>query len=687
MLAGVSLAAAGRKSEALEKLRQSCSMADEMGLAIVRAEARAEIVRVLDTGGPSVEAARMASEAAALLNEMARTLPEAEDRHSFMSVKWRQEILQRAAASSSTLSEASTGKTDVSRQEPARVMPTATEGAAQTSPDRPAEPAGGDLRSSVTQLLEEALRAISCDRGLLLLMGPGGASDVVVARGLESESIADAESYCRAVIDRAAQGEEILVVDTSRDERFRERRSVRMFHIVSIICVPLKLGPRAMGALYLDSRAGGRLLREEDLAVARSVADRMTARIRDAWEQERRREEALLRQRNDCQTYRLDAIVGDSPAMKKLFQVLEAVIASDCNVLIMGESGSGKELAARAIHFSGRRKMMPFVPVDCGALQDSLVESEFFGYRHGAFTGAESDRKGLFEEADGGTLFLDEITNTSTYFQSKLLRVLQSGEFRRIGDTSPRKVDVRIVAASNANVEDVISRGGFREDLYYRLNVVTVRVPPLRERLEDVPALAEQMAKAYCKKESTAFRGIGESALRALGSYRWPGNVRELKNAVESALVLSRDGAVRREFLPEPLRGGSFEEIRHLLRDGALEIGTVDRPVLPEPGTGEPPRRTSAQGENAAMERSAPSATSSPDAEASGISGWVTEDERSRLDQEDARERIVDALQRAGGDKSLAARILGCSRMTLYRRMRRLGIDYGTGRPEESPPA
>ena len=264
---------------------------------------------------------------------------------------------------------------------------------------------------------------------------------------------------------------------------------------------------------------------------------------------------------------------------------------------------------------------------------------------------------------------------------------------------------MRIVAASNANVEDVISRGGFREDLYYRLNVVTVRVPPLRERLEDVPALAEQMAKAYCKKESIAFRGIGESALRALGSYRWPGNVRELKNAVESALVLSRDGAVRREFLPEPLRGGSFEEIRHLLRDGALEIGTADRPGLKQPGPGdgpgETPRRFSAGEETAAIEsggppreeavpavaRSALSGTSSPDAETSGPSGWMTEDERARLDREDTRERIVDALQRAGGDKSLAARMLGCSRMTLYRRMRRLGIDYGTGQSEELPPA
>jgi Nif-specific regulatory protein len=483
-------------------------------------------------------------------------------------------------------------------------------------------------------------------------LDPDGASEIVIARGLESESIQDARSYCRTVIDQAAQGEEILIVDTSRDERFRHRQSVSLFHIVSIICVPLRLGPRVMGALYLDSRAGGRLLRDEDLCAARTVADHMAARIRDAWEFERLREEALLKQKSLCQTYRLDTIIGEAPVMKKVFRVLEAVIASDCNVLIMGESGTGKELAARAIHFSGRRRMSPFLPVDCGALQDSLVESEFFGYRRGAFTGADTDKKGLFEEADGGTLFLDEITNTSTLFQAKLLRVLQSGEFRRIGDTSPRKVDVRIVAATNANLEDAIQAGRFRDDLYYRLNVVTVRIPPLRERREDIPPLAEQLAVDFCSREKITYRGIGDSALRGLQGYSWPGNVRELKNALESALIMSRDGAVRREFLPEQLHGGSFEEIRDLLRESAGD------PQLPS--------------EQGAADEAARNGPTRP-------AGWVTSEDRTRQNESDDRTRILQALKRAGGDKSLAARILGVSRMTLYRKMRKLGIDYATG--------
>jgi len=479
---------------------------------------------------------------------------------------------------------------------------------------------------------------------MVFLIAPDGSSEIVVARGLETESIQDARSYCRTVIDRAAQGEEILVVDTARDERYRDRHSVSLFQIVSIVCVPLKFGHKVTGALYLDSRAGGRLLREEDLRAARAMAARMTGSIRAAWDRDRQREEALLRQKQLCQIYRLDAILGDSPVMKKTYRVLEAVIASDCNVLVTGESGTGKELAARAIHYSGRRKMAPFVTVDCGALPDTLVESELFGYRKGAFTGAEEDKPGLFEEADGGTLFLDEITNTTTLFQSKLLRVLQTGELRRIGDTTPRKVDVRIVAATNTDLEKMVQEGKFREDLFYRLNVVTVKMPPLRERGGDAAALAENFARAYCEKEKLAYRGIGESALRRIQEHAWPGNVRELKNAVESALVLSRDGAVRREFLPEALRGESYEEIRGLLNDSVA------------------------------------TSTAGPGPSAESGAGWLTEDEIQKVGQLEERARILDALARAAGDKSLAATILGCSRMTLYRRMQKLAIDYRAGR-------
>jgi len=694
---GMALRAAEKVVEAECAIIEARTIADEIGLALVRARSRAELMALYERRGDGSLANQLAAEAAELLNAMARTLPEAEDRQCFLAVPWREAVLQRhetaqraaqhSAADSaildSTLSSSidETGGRSISQEEarrslpadPAReaaLSPKLQESASAARPSRATPPptddssAPRDLRSTLAMLLEESHRSVGSDRGMVFLIAPDGTSEIVVARGLESESIEDARSYCRSVIDRAAQGEEILVIDTARDERFRDRHSVGLFHIVSIICLPLRVGTKVMGALYLDSRAGGRLLREDDLRAARAMAARMNGSIRAAWDQERRREEALLRQKVLCQTYRLDAIIGDSHAMRKAYRVLEAVIASDCNVLVTGESGTGKELAARAIHFSGRRKMSPFVAVDCGALPDALVESELFGYRKGAFTGADADKRGLFEEADGGTLFLDEITNTSTLFQSKLLRVLQAGELRRVGDTTPRKVDVRIIAATNADLEETIRAGRFREDLFYRLNVVTVTMPPLRERAEDIPALAEQFAHAFCEKEKIAYRGVGDSALKALSSHPWPGNVRELKNAIEAALILSRDGAVRRDFLPESIRGGSFEEIRGLLHEGAPGEDGSGSPTTDTPSPAAEPGREAAD---------ARGASASPE-------GWLTEDELNKVRQLEERVRILDALGRAEGDKSLAASILGCSRMTLYRRMRKLGIEYSAGR-------
>ncbi|MBI3447754.1 MAG: sigma 54-interacting transcriptional regulator [Acidobacteria bacterium] len=684
LITGIALSLEGRYSEARAALEACRDSADEIGLATLRARSRAVLADVASILGKEDFGHECLLESAAIIKATAKSLPDLLDRQRFLAVSWRRRVLE--CVGSITLGSSELGETvpnsmdvgdasssdrrtkldllpevELNRRVTSEVLSDSnqskdfqiacerpsTSGIVMdlTSPTKLATSLDPpDLRTTITHLLEESLRAIACDRGMVFLIAPDGSTEIVVARGLENESIQDARSYCRTVIDRAAQGEEILVVDTARDERYRDRHSVSLFQIVSIVCVPLKFGHKVTGALYLDSRAGGRLLREEDLRAARAMAARMTGSIRVAWDRDRQREEALLRQKQLCQIYRLDAILGDSAVMKKTYRVLEAVIASDCNVLVTGESGTGKELAARAIHFSGRRKMAPFVTVDCGALPDTLVESELFGYRKGAFTGAEEDKRGLFEEADGGTLFLDEITNTTTLFQSKLLRVLQTGELRRIGDTTPRKVDVRIVAATNTDLERAVQESKFREDLFYRLNVVTVKMPPLRERAGDAAALAEQFARAFCEKEKIAYRGIGESALRRIREHAWPGNVRELKNAVESALVLSRDGAVRREFLPESLRGGSYEEIRDLLSDPGP--GSAGEPA-PEAGSGK---------------------------------GWLTEDELRKVSQLEERARIVDALARAAGDKSLAASILGCSRMTLYRRMQKLGIDYRAGR-------
>jgi len=248
-------------------------------------------------------------------------------------------------------------------------------------------------------------------------------------------------------------------------------------------------------------------------------------------------------------------LIGTSPRMRDLFALLSKVADSASTVLILGESGTGKELAARAVHDNSPRKTKPFVAVNCGAIPETLIESELFGHAKGAFTGAVGERAGLFEQAQGGTLFLDEIGELPLAMQTRLLRVLQEREVRRVGGSSTKKVDVRVLAASNRDLAEQVKEGSFREDLYYRINVVQVTMPPLRERIEDIPLLIEHLAA----KHGLIAAGSGiitSEALKCLMNYQFPGNVRELENIVERSLVLSRD-KITLESLPTPVRGSA----------------------------------------------------------------------------------------------------------------------------------
>jgi DNA-binding NtrC family response regulator len=248
--------------------------------------------------------------------------------------------------------------------------------------------------------------------------------------------------------------------------------------------------------------------------------------------------------------------------------------------LILGESGTGKELIARAIHEHSARATHPFVAVDCGALTETILASELFGHVRGAFTGAVSDKKGVFEEAQGGTCFLDEIGNLNLNTQSKLLRVLQEHEIKRVGSTRPIKIDARVIAATNKNLDELVKRGEYRDDLFYRLNVVTLAVPPLRDRREDIPALARHFLRRYQPGSGKASISISREAMQRLTAYSWPGNVRELENVIERALVLSRECVIMPEDLPAEVRNRAGEKIPAMAQGEALVVS--DLPSLDE---------------------------------------------------------------------------------------------------------
>lgn len=254
------------------------------------------------------------------------------------------------------------------------------------------------------------------------------------------------------------------------------------------------------------------------------------------------------------EVHRLDRIIGKSHVMQQVFTAVKAAAASEATILVQGESGTGKELVAGAIHYNSNRVTKPLVTVNCSALSESLLESELFGHVKGAYTGAIKDRMGRFEEADGGTIFLDEIGEISPYIQVKLLRVLQEREVERVGESKRRKVDIRIITATNKNLYELIQNGTFREDLYYRLKVFPIHVPALRERREDIPLLTDHFIASQNEKTGKAITGLTKQAAQILMDYHWPGNVRELENAIEHAFVLCNDGEIDTFDLPVEIR-------------------------------------------------------------------------------------------------------------------------------------
>lgn len=318
--------------------------------------------------------------------------------------------------------------------------------------------------------------------------------------------------------------------------------------------------------------------------------------------------------------YRFDNIIGQSPKIRSVFNLMERVAGTDATVLVQGESGTGKELIVRAIHHASVRKDAPFIAVNCGAIPQNLVESEFFGHEKGAFTDARELRIGAFERAKGGTLFLDEIGELSLDTQVKLLRVIEEKKITRVGGTDAIPVDTRIIAATNKDLEQEVQKGSFRQDLFFRLNVFFIPIPPLRERKEDIPLLIDHFMEKYIQKLSTSITGISKQAVLQLQSYDWPGNVRELENAVHSAIIISQGASVLPEHLPLRIRGyPQVDEIKE-----HKDIGLEER--------------------------------------------------IKKIIQDMEREMILNALEESGNSRTRAAEILKISRKTLFNKMQKLGI-------------
>jgi Nif-specific regulatory protein len=414
--------------------------------------------------------------------------------------------------------------------------------------------------------MDIAVETVAAERGFLVLTADD-TFDLKVARNISRETIQDLTQASSSIIRTAIQqNAPILTHNAQTDPRFSDAHSVIFHQIVSVACVPLHYRGNIFGAIYLDGRLDREKFTEENLEFLQAFANQASIAIENARLYGQLKEENRQLQSEVQRLYAFDEIVGKSPKMIEVFKIMTRIMNSDITVLLGGESGTGKELVARALHYNSPRKDRPFVAQFCGNLAESLLESELFGHKRGSFTGAISDKKGLFEYADNGTFFLDEIGEISPQIQMKLLRVLQDGEIRRVGDTEARKVDVRIISATNRDLQEDVRKGTFREDLFYRLNVIQIKMPPLRERHGDLPLLVHHFLKKFSKKRDEKPKRISREAMRELERYHWPGNVRELENCIERAIVLSVSDEIQPEDLLIP-QSATVEQTRKTLKE------------------------------------------------------------------------------------------------------------------------
>ncbi|HEX5036378.1 MAG TPA: sigma-54-dependent Fis family transcriptional regulator, partial [bacterium] len=424
-----------------------------------------------------------------------------------------------------------------------------------------------DMGEILDRVIDAAIEITGAERGFILLKevkaskSPIAGFDVKVARNLNREMLKGGDfelslSLVKQAIDKAAY---VLTDDALSDPRFSEKKSVMDYRLRSVLVVPLEEEGKVFGVIYLDHRYQPDCFSEEDLALLNALAaqaslaiqkarlideltrsrDKLALEVKDQAEQIEAMSEELTKKRGELR-YGYEEIVGQSPAMLKVFQVLDDVSETTIPVWIHGESGTGKELIARSLHVNSPRAKGPFVAENVSAIPETLLESELFGHKKGSFTHADRDRVGLFEQASGGTLFLDEVADMSLAMQAKLLRVLQEGEVRPVGSSKKVKIDVRLVTASNRDLDRMVQEGKFRQDLFFRINGLTINLPSLRNRKEDIPLLVRHFSKRIAKEFNLPEAEVTDRALKSLMAHSWPGNVRELEAVIRNALLFAK---------------------------------------------------------------------------------------------------------------------------------------------------
>lgn len=436
-----------------------------------------------------------------------------------------------------------------------------------------------DLEELQAQLLDLIFEVVPASRGAILLTeGAGQDFNCMYARTRHAgqpQLVKVSRTIARQVMkDNVA----ILGVDVPASGALREVESLVASEVRSLLCVPLSVFQRMTGCIYLDSTNTVNRFHEDHLQLMAAVAGISAIALDNA------RRQQWLEQENQRLTMEVrqdQSLVGEGTRMKEIFQFLARVAPTDSTVLIEGESGTGKELAARALHRNGQRANRPFVAINCAAIPETLLETELFGHERGAFTGAAAQKKGRLEMAEGGVVFLDEIGELAPQLQVKLLRVLQEREFERVGGTHPIKLDIRLIAATNRHLEEAARKGEFRQDLYYRLAVVNLTMPPLRERRDDIPMLTRHFVQKHAKRCKVKAKPVSREAMAALVNYDWPGNVRELENAIERALVLGSSDMILLEDLPESVveqnspaethEGKYHAQVKHLKKQLILD--------------------------------------------------------------------------------------------------------------------